>query len=135
MIVRERRREIGILKAFGSSNGGIVTSFVSEALCLSLLSAVVGAAIGVAITNPILNALLTNTTKSNPGGGFRGGGRINFSGLGGFSGNTLSHLHTVFGTSLIVYCVVVVVVIALIGSAVPAYAIAKVRPAEVLRSE
>jgi ABC-type antimicrobial peptide transport system permease subunit len=35
----------------------------------------------------------------------------------------------------VVYCVLIVVLIALVGSAVPAYAIAKVRPAEVLRSE
>lgn len=134
MIVRERRREIGILKAFGSSNGGIVTSFVSEALCLTLLSAVVGAAIGTAISNPILNALVSGTKKSNSAGGFRGG-HFNLTSGFGFGGNTLSHLHAVFSTSLVVSCVAAVIVIALIGSAVPAYAIAKVRPAEVLRSE
>src|ERR1039458_3862166 len=40
MIVRERRREIGILKAFGSSNGGVVSTFVTEAFTITAMAAV-----------------------------------------------------------------------------------------------
>jgi putative ABC transport system permease protein len=136
MIVRERRREIGILKAFGSSNGGIVASFVSEAMTLTLLAAVVGTVLGVVLSNPILSALESGT-KSSPSGGFRGfgGGGGGFARFSNFGVSGISHLHAVFGGSLVLYCVLVVIGIALIGSAVPAYAIAKVRPAEVLRSE
>jgi putative ABC transport system permease protein len=135
MIVRERRREIGILKAFGSSNGGIVSSFVAEALCLTVLSAVVGVVVGVAISSPILNALVSGTKPSSGGGGFRGFRGGGFIPGSGFGGATLSNLHAVFGTGLIVYCIAIVLGIALLGSAIPAYAIAKIRPAEVLRSD
>lgn len=140
MIVRERRREIGILKAFGSSNGGVVSSFVSEALTLTILSAIIGTLIGVVIANPILGALKNNSSPSGGRGGFGGFGGFGGGGGGfgfrpGLSSSTLSHLHAVFGTSAIIYCLVIAIGIALVGSAVPAYAIAKVRPAEVLRSE
>src|SRR5262249_15945730 len=42
MIVRERRREIGVLKAIGSSNAKISWQFVAEALTLTSMAAVVG---------------------------------------------------------------------------------------------
>jgi ABC-type lipoprotein release transport system permease subunit len=43
LIVRERAWEIGTLKAIGASNGGIVTSFLTEALSLCTAGALVGA--------------------------------------------------------------------------------------------
>jgi putative ABC transport system permease protein len=142
MIVRERRREIGILKAFGSSNGGVVGTFVSEALTLTAMAAVLGTLLGLVLANPILSALVKSQNSSG-GGGFGGFGR--FSGgapsggfrFGGFGirGNTIGQLHAVLGTNVAIFAVLAAAGIALVGSAVPAYLIAKVRPAEVMRSE
>jgi putative ABC transport system permease protein len=141
MIVRERRREIGILKAFGSSNGGVVGTFVSEALTLTGMAAVFGVLLGLALANPILGALVSS--QNNSGGGRRFGGfppaggppsGFRF-GTVGFGGHTLGHLHAVLGTNVAIYAVLAAAGIALVGSAVPAYLIAKVRPAEVMRSE
>jgi putative ABC transport system permease protein len=137
MIVRDRRREIGILKAFGSSNGGVVSSFVAEAFSITLLSAILGTVLGIALSNPILT-LLKNSTSSSPSGrgGFGAGGFgpphfTNF----GFGGFTPARIHEVLGTDVALFAVLIAVGIALLGSALPAYAIAKVRPAEVMRSE
>jgi ABC-type antimicrobial peptide transport system permease subunit len=47
LIVRERAWEIGTLKAIGASNRGIVTSFLTEALSLCVIGAVLGAALFV----------------------------------------------------------------------------------------
>ena len=142
MIVRERRREIGILKAFGSSNGGVVATFITEALTITGLAAVLGSVLGVAMSNPVLSVLVNNTRTTSSGvrgftfgggppGGFGGPNFRNF----GFGGNALGNLHAALGTSTALYAVGIAVAIALLGSAVPAYAIAKVRPAEVMRSE
>ena len=58
MIVRERRREIGVLKAIGSSNAKISWQFVTEALTLTGMAAVVGVVIGgVILSNPVLDVL------------------------------------------------------------------------------
>ena len=145
MIVRERRREIGVLKAIGASNGIIVSQFVVESLVLTLMSSVLGIILGLALSNPILNVLVNNSqssTQSVTGGGGRGfgggaGGAIARFG-GNFAGgarNALTSLHAVVGTNIILYGLLAAVAIAIIGSAIPAFAIAKIRPAEVMRSE
>jgi putative ABC transport system permease protein len=141
MIVRERRREIGILKAFGSSNGGVVGTFVSEALTLTGMAAVFGTLLGLALANPILSALVKSQGTSSGGGGFgrfaAGGGPPGGFRFGavGFGSNPIGQLHAVLGTNVAVFAVLAAAGIALVGSAVPAYLIAKVRPAEVMRSE
>lgn len=140
MIVRERRREIGILKAFGSSNRGVVQTFVSEALTLTGMAAVFGTLLGLVLANPILSALVKSqsTTVAGGFGRFGGGagpaGGFRFGRIG-FGGNTLGQLHAVLGTNVAIFAVLAAAGIALVGSAVPAYLIAKVRPAEVMRSE
>jgi len=131
MIVRERRREIGVLKAFGSSNHGIVNTFVTEAMTLTALGGALGVILGALLANPVLGVLARNSSSSTGGG--RGGGR--FGGAGFRPGAAISDLHAAIGPSLLLYGVLAVLAIALLGSAVPSYLIAKVRPAEVMRSE
>jgi putative ABC transport system permease protein len=129
MIVRERRREIGVVKAFGSSNGGVVGSFVTEAFTLTVLGGAVGVVLGALLANPVLSILERSTSSS--GGGRPGG----FGGAGFRPTAVLSDLHAAVGPSLLLYGVLAAFGIALLGSAIPAYLIAKVRPASVMRSE
>jgi len=141
MIVRERRREIGVLKAIGASNWIITTQFVVEAFILTLISSVIGIIGGFFLSNPILNALVTNTSTSTTSGqatrgGFGGGGG---GGMMRFAGNAISsnlrNIHAVVGYDVILYGLLAAVVIAIIGSAIPSYFIAKIRPAEVMRND
>jgi putative ABC transport system permease protein len=137
MIVRERRREIGVLKAFGSSNGGVVRLFVSEAMTLTGMGALAGVILGVLLSNPVLKVLVNNSSTSSSPGGF-GGGPPRSGGFGspiGFGGSTLSSLHAAVGFNVLIFGVLAAIVIAFVGSAIPSYMIAKVRPAEVLRGE
>jgi len=133
MIVRERRREIGVLKAFGSSNRGIVGTFVAEAMTLTVLGGALGIALGALLANPVLG-VLERSSSSTPGQG-RGPGFGRLAGAGFRPGAAISDLHAAVGPGLLIYGVLAVIGIALIGSAVPSFLIAKVRPAEVMRSE
>lgn len=53
MIVRERKREIGVLKAIGGSNRSIVAQFVVEAVVLVATGAVLGFGVAAASSNSI----------------------------------------------------------------------------------
>lgn len=134
MIVRERRREIGVLKAIGASNGSIVRQFIVEAFTFTGISAIVGMFIGILFSGPVTRALVTSNATSGMGGpGMGGGGR----GLGRILGGqgALRDIHAAVGYDVILYGLAAAFVIALVGSAIPAWLIAKVRPAEVMRSE
>lgn len=138
MIVRERRREIGVLKAIGSSNIAVVTQFVSEALVLTLFGGVIGVIAGTFLSNPILNILVTNSATANSSGPMGAGGRGFARVAGNFGGgirSAVSTLHANVGTDIILYGLLVAIAVAIIGSAIPAFLIAKVKPAEAMRAE
>lgn len=53
MIVTEKTRDIGILKALGASNRGVMTIFLSYGLLLGTVGAGMGTVMGVSLTNHI----------------------------------------------------------------------------------
>ena len=148
MITRERRREIGVLKAIGASNLKVVTQFVSEAVTFAVMAAVVGIIIGVAAASPITNTLVKNSSTSSTSTNFNGGFRTNarFGAANGpalLSGgqglgkvrNEISNVKAEVGWSIIGYGFGAAIIIAVAGSSIAAWFIAKVRPAEVMRME
>ncbi len=153
MIVRERRREIGILKAIGASNSRVVLQFMSEALTLTVAGALIGVVIGVAGGNPVTNMLVSSSTTaslsstaqtSSGGARFAGGGR--FFGTRSVTGNFLqrsgngllnsaSNVTTNIGWSILAYGLAASLLIAAIGSSFAGWMIARVKPYEVMRAE
>ncbi|HET7302336.1 MAG TPA: FtsX-like permease family protein [Candidatus Saccharimonadales bacterium] len=137
MIVRERRREIGVMKAIGSSNTKTMLQFMSESVTLTLLGLVVGLIVGIAAANPVTKVLVTNSTDSStnsqvsPGAG----PRMRLERLGSNSLRNVKNIQASVGWDILAYGAGAAVVIAIVGSAVPAYFISKVRPAEVMRAE
>lgn len=138
MIVRERRREIGVIKAIGGTNGKIVTQFVTEALTLTIIGGIIGIALGIAASGSITQGLVENqsstTASQSRGPGGPGGGMMR----GGFIGGAaqgVSNITSTVNPTVILSGVGITLLIAIIGSAVPAWFIAKIRPAEVLRTE
>jgi putative ABC transport system permease protein len=130
MIVRERRREIGVIKAIGASNIRVVGQFMTEAVTLTTLSAVIGIALGAIAGNPITKMLLNNTSSAT-----QSGGPVMVSGPIGGLGRGFDNINAVVGWDIILYGIGAAMLIAIIGSAVASFFIAKVRPAEVMRAE
>ncbi len=64
LIVRERKREIGILKAIGASNGRIMAQFTTEAVTFTLLGLVVGLAAG--LSRPAPSPRRSSRTAARP---------------------------------------------------------------------
>jgi putative ABC transport system permease protein len=152
MIVRERRREIGVLKAIGASNIRIMFQFMTEAVTFALIGAAIGLLIGVVGGNPVTRLLVNNSTSSStsttgippgpaaPSAGttittVRGGGGF-FRNIGGRTlTNSFSHIHSAIGFSIILYGLAAAIIIAVVGSSIASFFIAKIRPAEVMRVE
>ena len=136
MIVRERRREIGVLKAIGGSNVKVMGQFMVESITFTFMAAIIGIGLGVIAANPITKLLVTNSTSSPStglgfGGGGGGGGGRGF----GFVRNNFSTIHAAIGWDILLYGLLAALVIALVGSGLASFFIAKIRPAEVMRVE
>lgn len=137
MIVRERKREIGVIKALGFSNLRIMIQFMTEALTLTILGALIGLVIGIAGGSPVTKTLVDNSTNSSnnmPMAGPAGTG-----GIRSFTNNStvqgIRDVQAEIGWNILLDGLGAAVLIALIGSAMASLFISKVRPAEVLRSE
>jgi putative ABC transport system permease protein len=136
MIVRERRREIGVIKAIGGTSFKVIAQFMTEALTLTIIGGIIGIGIGIAVSGSITQSLVENQSSSNqqagPGGlgGTRSGRGFARIAQQGVEAVTSSVTPTTIATG-----VGLTLLIAIIGSAVPAWFISRIRPAEVLRSE
>jgi putative ABC transport system permease protein len=140
MIVRERRREIGVIKAIGGTNRKVITQFMTEALTLTVIGSIVGLALGVLVSGPMTNSLVSSQSSSTstastvtPGEGGGPGAMIR----GGFDkiGSNFTQVTSSLTPEIFASAIGITLLIAIAGSAVPAWFIARVRPAEVLRSE
>ena len=133
MIVRERRREIGVMKAIGSSNLRIMWQFVAESITLTTVSLVFGLALGIAAAAPLTSMLVDNSssssqTQSEPGSG---GGR------GGMRGvqQAAESVQSAVGPTVFAGGIGAALLIAVLGSALPSLMISKIKPATAMRSE
>ncbi|GAB2733753.1 ABC transporter permease [Arthrobacter bambusae] len=142
MLVRERRREIGVLKAIGARNRTIGLQFVLEALVLVALGSVVGAAIASFASGGIASALISSnsstsaTSQRGPGGGgFGGAGLPGGGGPFGGASQLLTSVTASASPGVIAAGVASVFLVAVVGALVPALLTARIRPIEVLRGE
>jgi len=53
MNVHERAREVGVMRAIGASDGGVLQIFVVEGVCIGALSAPIGAALAIPISRAL----------------------------------------------------------------------------------
>ena len=152
MIVRERKKEIGVVKAIGGSNMRIVSEFMVESLTLAILGAVIGLIIGVTAGQPVTKLLVNNSTSSStsqtvqtPGippsssGSPTAQTRPTSGFARRFENNAalqgISNIKAQIGLSILAYGFGAAVLIAILGSGFSAGLIAKVRPSNVMRAD
>jgi putative ABC transport system permease protein len=129
--VRERTREIGILKAIGFSNWNVMSQFMLEGILISLMAGVVGIAIG-SIGAPILSSLLL--PQINLFGGSSGRFQPRFGSANpGITGSQAAS--ATLDPQLMLLAFGAAVLLGALGSLYPAWRAARIRPAEAMRYE
>jgi putative ABC transport system permease protein len=127
LMVRQRVKEIGILKAIGASNRQIGLQLGGEALAMSVMAAIIGALITYPLAQKVANLLGASSGGGfgiGAGGGFFGGGAVGFAGIS-----------VAVSPEVFLYAVGIAIALAVVASIFPAWYISRIKPAEVLRYE
>ncbi|MDP3059007.1 MAG: FtsX-like permease family protein, partial [bacterium] len=146
LIIRERQREIGILKAIGSGNGDLLAGFAWEALTISVLGAIAGVALFITggqylAQNVIMKSITSSATALPsvlPGAveGMRQGVQGALRNLS--SGHFISQLGTItvsLSLALVGKAIAAAIGLGLLGGLIPAIFALRLKPAEVLRND
>jgi putative ABC transport system permease protein len=121
--VRERVREIGVMKTLGFSNGSIVSQFMLEGVSVTFLGCIVGAIVGI-IAYPTLSGLLMPTTTSDA---VTNGAPV---------AQTVAAAVTASPElSMVLIAFVSVLAMGALGSLYPAWKASRIKPVEALRNE
>ena len=146
--VLERTKEIGVLKALGSSSRGIMAVFITEALVTGLIGGFIGAGAGFMLSFLVIGALSGTLRLPGVGGGGRGaqvvtgagaGGRVavggqSFAGPGATSTAASSLTITPAITpEILVLAILLAVAVGTLGGLIPAWRASRMNPVEALR--
>ncbi len=152
VIVGGRTRELGVLKAIGSTDRQVIGQFAVEVLCICLVAIILAMGVTAVVGQSIGNWLLPKETKttssstaSTPAGGppgmpgsnmntlYKEGGRGTFNAASQKS--TAAKINVVYSGSLFLYGVLILIGLSLVGMVIPVFWIIRLRPARVLSME
>lgn len=141
LVVRQRVKEIGILKAIGASNWHVTGQFALETAVVAVGAALIGALGTFPLAGTVANGLVDDPAAAppptGPGGAIRTRG-----GFGAFETPSASNIADVAGDidvavspEVFLWAIGIGIALAIVGAIVPAWFVGRVRPAEVLRYE
>jgi ABC-type antimicrobial peptide transport system permease subunit len=152
IIISGRTRELGILKAIGSTDAQVIGQFAFEILCICLVAIILAMGATALIGQSLGNWILPKTqaasqqqaqNQGGPAGGlvraftnqqlYNKGGRFNFTAAS--KQQQAAKLNVVYRGSLFLYGILILVGLSLLGMAIPLVWIIRLRPARVLSME
>lgn len=142
IMVRERTVEIGTLKAIGASHWQVIRQFWGEVLALSVVAALI--AVGLLVTlGPLISQAFSvstpTTTSTNPPGNFKAGqfafgqARALFAQPARAANLNVHLTSATLNPQSLLIIVGLGMGLALLASMIPAWYVARIKPAEVLR--
>jgi putative ABC transport system permease protein len=139
LVARQRVKEIGIFKAIGASNWHVTAQFGIETAVVSVVAALLGALATFPLAQTVANGLVSDSAAPAGPGNFAGPGpgvgfrraAAQLEGAGGFLGD----VDVAVSPEVFLYALGIAIGLAVVASIVPAWYVARVKPAEVLRYE
>ena len=128
--VRERTKEIGILKALGFTTSNVMSQFMMEGLIIGAVGGLVGVFIAGIGASTLANILLPSVSFLNPGSGLGFQFRQQGGQLGGFA-----YANITPDINLVLLGLGVAILLGGLGSLYPSWWASRKRPAEALRHE
>jgi putative ABC transport system permease protein len=122
--VRERVREIGVMKTLGFSNKSVVSQFVLEGVSVTFIGCIIGSIVGV-IAYPTLSKLLMPTTTSATTSTVPGAAAV----------QTVAAVSASPEIGMVLIAFVAVLAMGALGSIYPAWKASRIKPVEALRNE
>lgn len=140
LVLRQRVREVGVLKAVGGSNGQVIGQFAIETAMLSLVAAVLGALVTFPLAQRVANGLLSSPAAPGSAAPRGAGGRGGFGAAGAGrvaarAGGFLGNVRVAVSPVVFVYAFAIAAGLALLATLIPTWYVSRVRPAEVLRND
>jgi putative ABC transport system permease protein len=139
LVIRQRIREIGIMKAIGASNGQIGFQFGLETTMITVVATVFGILLSLLFGQQIANLFTSSggsiRTVTGAGGLARGGTAVFGGGGGRIFAGSIGGIHVAISPEVVIIAFASAIILAIAASVIPVWYIARVRPAEVLRNE
>ncbi len=146
--VLERTKEIGVLKALGSSSRGIMAVFITEAMVTGLIGGFIGAGAGFMLSFLVIGALsgtlrlpfggggggarVVATAAAGRGGGGGGGPAFQGGGPGASTASTLT-ITPAITPEIMILAILLAVAVGTFGGLIPAWRASRMNPVEALR--
>lgn len=117
--VKERTKEIGVLKTLGFSKGAVIAQFMLEGVMVSAIAGIVGAVIGWLGTSTLASVLLPSSTTSSMGGRMQ----------------QVASLSIQPDPAWMLVAFLIVVCLGALGSLYPAWRASRTKPVEALKND
>lgn len=137
--VRERKYEVGVLRAMGMEKGKIALGMLTEAFIVTAMCLIVGLGIGSTMSQPIANGILSDQVaaakaeSANAGGGkfLMSGGKTQTSGANNYT--PISEIRVALDTNTIMQIAIIALILAVLSGTIGVVVITKYEPLKILR--
>ena len=139
MAVRERKYEVGVLRAMGMERGKVAFGIIAESLMIAAVCLVLGLGVGSAMAQPIADGILEGRVAEVEGQENPGANRVLFAqgqaqigdGTAGYS--PVSEIQLSLSTDVIVQIILITLALAALTGIIGVVIITKYEPLKILR--
>lgn len=132
LAIRERKYEIGVLRAMGMKKSSIVLQMLLESVMIMIVCLVIGLVLGSLIAQPITNIMLADKLASQTGGSIMNSGNTVMGGLA-TDNVAITHIDAALSVATVAQLGVIAVLLVILASAVSSFYAMKFEPMRILR--